>query len=61
MKSVPTDMPDVNIIQLFYNFCEPIFMELEILEAENRRLSALRDSLLHKLMSGEIDISSLDI
>ena len=61
MKSVPTVMPDVNIIQLFNNFCEPIFKEQEILEAENRRLSALRDSLLPKLMSGEIDISSLDI
>ena len=61
MKSVPTVMPDVNIIQLFNNFCEPIFKEQEILEAENRRLSALRDSLLTKLMSCEIDISSLDI
>lgn len=61
MKSVPTVMPDVNIIQLFNNFCEPIFKEQEILEAENRRLSALRDSLLPELMSGEIDISSLDI
>lgn len=61
IKSVPTVMPDVNIIQLFNNFCEPIFKEQEILEAENRRLSALRDSLLPKLMSGEIDISSLDI
>ena len=61
MKSVPTVMPDVNIIQLFNNFCEPIFKEQEVLEAENRRLSTLRDSLLPKLMSGEIDISSLDI
>lgn len=61
MKSVPTVMPDVDTIQFFNNFCEPIFKEQEILEAENRRLSALRDSLLPKLMSGEIDISSLDI
>ena len=61
MKSVPTVMPDVNIIQLFNNFCEPIFKEQEVLEAENRRLSTLRDSLLPKLMSGEIDISSLNI
>lgn len=61
MKSVPTVMPDVDTIQFFNNFCEPIFKEQEILEAENRRISALRDSLLPKLMSGEIDISSLDI
>lgn len=60
MKSVPTVMPDVDTIQLFNNFCEPIFKEQEVLEAENRRLSALRDLLLPKLMSGEIDIPSLD-
>lgn len=61
MKSVPTVMPDIDTIQLFNNFCEPIFKEQEILEAENCRLSALRDLLLPKLMSSEIDISSLDI
>lgn len=61
MKSVPTVMPDIDTIQLFNNFCEPIFKEQEVLEAENRRLSALRDLLLPKLMSSEIDISSLDI
>lgn len=61
MKSVPTVMPDVDTIQLFNNFCEPIFKEQEVLEAENRRISALRDLLLPKLMSGEIDIPSLDI
>ncbi len=61
MKSVPTVMPDVDTIRLFNAFCEPIFKEQEILEAENRRLSALRDYLLPKLMSGEIDVSELDI
>ena len=61
MKSVPTVMPDIDTIQLFNTFCEPIFKEQETLEAENRRLSALRDSLLPKLMSGEIDVSALDI
>lgn len=60
MKSVPTVMPDVDTIQLFSNFCEPIFKEQEILEAENHRLSTLRDSLLPKMISGEIDISLLD-
>ena len=61
MKSVPTVMPDIDTIRLFNTFCEPIFKEQETLEAENRRLSALRDSLLPKLMSGEIDVSGLDL
>ena len=61
MKSVPTVMPDTDTIQLFNTFCEPIFKEQEILEAENKHLSSLRDSLLPKLMSGEIDVSQLDL
>jgi len=61
MKSVPTVMPDVSTIQLFNAFCEPVFKEQEVLEAENKHLSALRDSLLPKLMSGAIDVSELDL
>ena len=61
MKSVPTVMPDANTIQLFSSFCEPVFKEQEILEAENQRLSALRNSLLPKLMSGELDASDIDL
>lgn len=61
MKSVPTVMPDTDTIQLFRSFCEPLFKEQEVLEAENKHLSALRDSLLPKLMSGEIDVSDLDL
>lgn len=61
MKSVPTVMPDADTIQLFSSFCEPVFNEQEILEAENQRLSALRDSLLPKLMSGELDVSNIEL
>lgn len=59
MKSVPTVMPDTSTIQLFNTFCEPVFKEQEVLEAENKHLSELRDSLLPKLMSGEIDVSEI--
>lgn len=61
MKSVPTVMPDANTIRLFSTFCEPVFKEQEALEAENKHLSALRDSLLPKLMTGEINVSELDL
>ena len=54
-------MPDMSTIQRFNIFCEPIFKEQEVLEAENHRLSILRDSLLPKLMSGELDISDIDL
>ena len=60
MKSVPTIMPDTDTIQHLNDFCKPIFKEQEVLEAENRRLSALRDTLLPRLMSGELDVSNID-
>jgi len=59
MKSVPTVIPDDNTIRFFSNLCEPIFKEQEVLESENKHLSTLRDSLLQKLISGEIDVSDL--
>jgi len=59
MKSVPTVIPDANTIRLFSNLCEPIFKEQEVLESENKHLSTLRDSLLQKLISGDIDVSDL--
>ena len=61
MKSIPTIMPDMSTIQRFNIFCEPIFKEQEVLEAENHRLSILRDSLLPKLMSGELEVSDIDL
>lgn len=61
MKSAPTVMPDADTIQLFSSFCEPVFKEQEILEAENQRLSAFRDSLLQKPMSGELDVSNIEL
>ena len=60
MRSVPTVIPDADTIQLFSNLCEPIFKEQEVLESENKYLSALRDTLLQKLMSGELDVSNID-
>ena len=61
MKSVPTIMPDVDTIQLFSSFCKSVFKEQEVLEAENKHLSALRDSLLPKLISGELDVSGIEL
>lgn len=61
MKSVPVVIPDDATIRLFNDFCLPLFKEQESLEAENRRLANLRDTLLPKLMSGEIDVSEVDI
>lgn len=51
---------DIDSIQRFHLLAQPIHKELEVLQNENRRLSALRDTLLPKLMSGELDVSEID-
>lgn len=44
----------------FADFAWPIISKIENNLLENERLTTLRDSLLPKLMSGELDVSSLD-
>ena len=61
MKGVPAVIPDTDTIARFNDFCAPIFAQQRILEEQNQSLAALRDNLLPKLMSGELDVSSLDL
>ena len=61
MKGIPIIKPSKEIAESFESYCEPLFKEQEILEDENRQLMALRDYLLPRLMSGEIDVSNLPL
>lgn len=54
-------VPNSNTIQKFENLCSPMDNLIRKNYEENTRLSALRDTLLPKLMSGEIDVSKVDI
>ena len=51
---------DLNAIQEFHSFAHPIHRKIESLQAENLALADLRDSILPKLMSGELDVSEID-
>lgn len=46
---------------IFRNTVTAMFKVMQNNSMENMRLSALRDTLLPRLMSGELDVSSLDI
>lgn len=61
IMSITCTYPDENIIANFNNICRPYFEKIIMNQYENIRLSALRDTLLPKLMSGEIDVSKVDI
>lgn len=61
MKGVPAVIPDTDTIARFNDFCSPIFAQQRILEEQNQSLAALRDNLLPKLMSGEVDVSDIQL
>ena len=61
MKNVPAVIPDTETLTCFNEFCAPIFAQQRILEEQNQSLAALRDSLLPKLMSGELDVSGIQL
>ena len=61
MKSVPVVIPDNETIDKFNAFCTPIFQQQEVLEAENSRLVDIIDALLPKLISGELDVSDIEL
>ena len=61
MKGVPAVVPGTDTITRFNDFCTPIFAQQKILEEQNQSLVALRDNLLPKLMSGEIDVSDIQL
>lgn len=61
MKIVPAFIPDDETLARFTEFCSPIFEQQQMLERQNQSLATLRDSLLPKLMSGEIDVSDVSI
>ena len=61
MRNVPVVIPDAEILAKFGEFCDSIFVQQKILEEQNQSLASLRDVLLHKSMSGTLDVSKLNI
>ena len=52
----PMPSPCRTAIEAFCDFADPIYRQIEFNEIESQRLGSLRDALLPKLMSGEIDV-----
>ena len=61
MKNFTAIIPDNDTLAEFQRFCSPLFEQQRALEYENRYLASIRDTLLPKLMSGEIDVSEVKI
>lgn len=54
-------VPSKEIVTLFTATVEPIFEKIWANQNENEKLSSLRDTLLPKLMSGELDVSDIEL
>lgn len=61
IKSMPFLVPHEADLHKFNELAVPLMEKIKLLEQENKHLSQLRDTLLPKLMSGEIDVDSVDL
>ena len=61
MKKVVVLVPDENTLAKFEEFAGSLMAKWEANNKENVKLASLRDTLLPKLMSGELDVSNIEI
>lgn len=60
IMTYPIVLPTENELEEFNAIAFPVIEQINSNKVENKRLSALRDALLPKLLSGEIDILTID-
>ena len=61
IKAMPFVVPTDAELVTFHSVTAPMFETIKTRQRENTRLAELRDSLLPKLMSGEIDVSAVQL
>lgn len=61
VKAMELTLPDVDTLSKFNELVIPMTDVVVSNQKENARLSQLRDTLLPKLMSGELDVSELEL
>ena len=61
LRSVQVVIPPEHNLKEYNDLVEPLFSLLRANEEECKSLAALRDTLLPKLMSGEIDVSTVHL
>lgn len=61
IKAMPFIVPTDDEIRAFHDFAASTFSKVKSLQQETQRLAEMRDVLLPKLMSGEIEVSDVQI
>lgn len=61
LRKLPIVIPPQKELGTYNSVIRPIVSKIALLVQENKRLANIRDTLLPKLMSGELDVSSIDL
>ena len=61
IETEPIIVPTFDKVQAFDDYCKSIFNQVFANGKQSEQLSSLRDTLLPKLMSGELDVSNIEI
>ena len=61
LNSLPVDIPPAELIYRFEKIVSPLDLSIRTYHEEICRLEVIRDTLLPRLMSGEIDVSNIEI
>lgn len=54
-------VPSIDTVTLFDEIVDPIYQKIWSNQSENEQLASIRNTLLPKLMSGELDVSDIDL
>lgn len=61
LNAIPLQIPDDQTLSTFEAQVSPFYQAASYNNKESENLATIRDSLLPKLMSGEIDVSNIDL
>ena len=61
LNAMELRIPDANTLKRFEDLVSPMYVAMADNNTQSAKLEALRDTLLPRLMSGEIDVSNLDL
>ena len=60
LKAIKVTLPPLELLHKFESIVEPLTAKRTMLDNENQTLSSLRDTLLPKLISGELPIKNAE-
>ena len=60
VKSIPVLIPEATVLRAFQDQVEPTFMRIKVISSQAQTLAALRDTLLPRLISGQLRLEEVN-